>query len=697
MGDYIANLSFLADPLYWAVVVAAVLMVGAFGVIPGVGGPTIMAIALPILLFSDVDRVVGITFLAAMAGLGNTLDSIPAVLLGYPGAATQVTFLEGHQLAMRGEGARTLGAVYSVSALGGVVGALSLLAVLPVLRPIMLRFSFPEIAVMALFGVLMVAILSRGAMLKGLIAAALGLFLGTIGTSSIAGEARFSLGWLYLFDGLPLIPLTLGIFALPELIDLTMRGRPVSPPGSVSTREVLSGALYGIRRWRMVIRQSVFGVFLGAIPGIGSAVIDWLSYAFGMAFTKDKSNFGKGDLDGVLFAESAQNSKEAGQAIPSIAFGIPGGLSWAIILVAMTAFGVAPGPGMLDANQNLDVTMALVVTLALGNLMITMLGMVATGQLAKLTLIPYPLLAVALIPLMFSAAYQTNNSWGDILVVLATGVLGLAMKWWGWPRPPLILGFVLGPIIEDNLWKSVQAYGLEMVTRPLFIVLLVFVVGTTTALFLAMRKTAVEEELPQTEEPVQLDLQTVSSPLAQLEGGVGTSTPNVTQRRPAWLPTLRLHWRWETAFPVLLLGVSVWAFVETQGFITAASRFLPNWVSLALIILFVIYLVLTLTQQQKKFGIMDIGMRSGTDRTAVLRLLVVIGWLGMFFAAVLVVGIPLGSVLFAAVFGPLNVRFRGLNQLWSLAPAVLLAVVMFGFFGPVFYVEWPRSLVFENF
>ena len=697
MGDYIANLSFLADPLYWGVVVAAVLIVGALGVIPGVGGPTIMAIVLPILLFSDVDRVVGITFLAAMAGLGNTLDSIPAVLLGYPGAATQVTFLEGHQLAMRGQGARTLGAIYSVSALGGVVGALSLLAVLPILRPIMLRFSFPEISVMALFGVLMVAILSRGAMIKGLIAAALGLFLGSIGTSSIAGDARFSLGALYLFDGLPLIPITLGIFALPELIDLTMRGRPVSPPGSISTRDVFSGALYGIRRWRMVIRQSLFGVFVGAVPGIGSAVIDWLSYAFGMAFTKDKSNFGKGDLDGVLFAESAQNSKEAGQAIPSIAFGIPGGLSWAIILVAMAAFGVAPGPGMLDAGQNLDVTMALIVTLAIGNLMITMLGLVATGQLAKLTLIPYPLLAAALIPLMFSAAYQTNNSWGDILVVLATGALGLTMKWWGWPRPPLILGFVLGPIVEDNLWKSVQAYGLDMVTRPLFIILLIFVVGTITALLVAMRKTTFDENLPDTGKVDRPDSEQVPSSSPSLIGSSGMTPTNQARSSRTWAPQFRLRWRLETVFPLLLLGVSIWAFMETRTFAMAASRFLPSWVSLALIVLLAVYLLQELTERQAQPGIMDIGMRSGTDRTAALRLLIVSGWLGAFFAAVLVVGVPLGSVLFAAVFGLANVRLRGRRQLWSLVPAALLALLMFGFFGRVFYVEWPQSLVFGSF
>ena len=211
MGDYIAAFDFLTNPLYWAVLISAVL--------------------LPILIFNVLDPVIGLTFIAALGSLNNSLDSLPAVLLGYPGAATPVTFLEGHQLAMRGRAAHTLGAIYAVSAIGGIVGAVALLAAMPFLRPIIVRFSFPEIAAMALFGVFMVSALSRGAVIKGVIAGLLGVLFGTVGASIIAGDARFNLGGFYLYDGLPVIPTLLGFFALPELIDLTMRGRPVSPPG----------------------------------------------------------------------------------------------------------------------------------------------------------------------------------------------------------------------------------------------------------------------------------------------------------------------------------------------------------------------------------------------------------------------------------------------------------------------------------
>ena len=230
MGDYISALGILGQWEYWAALSAGVLIVGTIGLIPGVGITTVAAVALPFLLFNVSDPLVALTFLAAVGGVANTLDSVPAILLGYPSAATQVTFLEGHQLAMRGRAAHTLGAVYAVSALGGIVGAVSLLIVMPFIRPVLVKISFPEIAAMALFGVLMVSALSRGAMLKGVIGGLLGILIGTIGTSYISGLPRFDLGALYLFDGFPLIPTIIGLFALPELIDLTMRATPRGHP-----------------------------------------------------------------------------------------------------------------------------------------------------------------------------------------------------------------------------------------------------------------------------------------------------------------------------------------------------------------------------------------------------------------------------------------------------------------------------------
>ena len=689
MAEYIAALGFLGDPLYWTMLVLAVVLLGTIGLIPGLGSTTIAAIAIPFLLFNFGDNpTAGIIFLAALGGLNNTLDSVPAVLLGYPGAATQVTFLEGHQLAMRGRAAHTLGAVYAVSAIGGVVGAVALLAMIPFMRPILVRFSFPEIAAMAMFGVLMVSVLSRGAMIKGLISGLLGVLASTIGTDGIQGLPRLTFEQIYLLDGLPLIPTLIGFFALPELIDLTMTGRPVSAPGTVSTREVMSGVRYGAGKWRVAIRQSMFGVFMGAIPGIGSAVIDWLSYAFGIALSKDKTEFGRGSLDGVLFAESAQNSKEGGQAIPTLAFGIPGGSSWAIVLVGLLFYGIAPGLGMLD--QHLDVMVAIVVTLALGNLLITMLGMVATGHIAKVTLVPYPLLAAALFPLVFIAAFQSTTAWGDILVLIGAGMLGLAMKWLGWPRPPFILGFILGPIIEKNLWTAVGVFGpLGMMTRPISIILLIFAILSVIYLTKAMaRGTAVGQ---------------IASAAAQ-QGGVppvqgGSGDGPTAATAPGWgrrlLGRPRPRWTWDSLFPFAMLAVVIAFLVDVSGLNTGAAKFLPLYLSAALIPLILYETFRMNMYRSEQVDIMDLGMRTGTDRVAFRAFLGISAWLAAMVIGGAIVGLQYATVAFAVLFGFATLQWRGRKRLWALVPGVLVAAVVFGVLDAIMHVIWPDRVILD--
>ncbi len=689
MAEYIAALGFLGDPLYWTMLILAVVLLGTIGLIPGLGSTTIAAIAIPFLLFNFGDNpTAGIIFLAALGGLNNTLDSVPAVLLGYPGAATQVTFLEGHQLAMRGRAAHTLGAVYAVSAIGGVVGAICLLAMIPFMRPILVRFSFPEIAAMAMFGVLMVSVLSRGAMIKGVISGLLGVLASTIGTDGIQGLPRLTFEQIYLLDGLPLIPTLIGFFALPELIDLTMTGRPVSQPGTVSTREVMSGVRYGAGKWRVAIRQSIFGVFMGAIPGIGSAVIDWLSYAFGIALSKDKTEFGKGSLDGVLFAESAQNSKEGGQAIPTLAFGIPGGSSWAIVLVGLLFYGIAPGLGMLD--QHLDVMVAIVVTLALGNLLITMLGMVATGQIAKVTLVPYPLLAAALFPLVFIAAFQSTTAWGDILVLIGAGMLGLAMKWLGWPRPPFILGFILGGIIEKNLWTAVGVFGpLGMLTRPISIILLIFAILSVIYLTKAMsRGTAVAQI-------ASAAAQQGGVPPAQGGSGDGPAAATAAGWGRRLLGRPRPRWTWDSLFPFAMLAVVIAFLVDVSGLSTGAAKFLPLYLSAALIPLILYETFRMNVYRSEQVDIMDLGMRTGTGRVAFRAFLGISAWLAAMVIGGAIVGLQYATVAFAVLFGFATLQWRGRKRLWALVPGVLVAAVVFGVLDAIMHVIWPDRVILD--
>ena len=485
-------LGYLLDPVYWVVLLSVVALAALASAIPGMNAFLVMALAFPFILFEVDEPAIGLVALATISGVSNTLDSVPAILIGQPNAATQVTFLEGHQLARRGYAAHTLGAVYAVSALGGIVGAVLLTIAIPVARPFVLKFGFSEIAATGMVGIAMVIVLSRGAMVRGLIAALVGMLLGIIGSFGRLTVAPF-------FVPMPLVPFIIGLFALPELVDLMMSRRPVAAEGgSFGRSEVLRGVGYGVSRWKMTVRQSTFGVLLGAIPGVGSAVVDWLSYAFGVILTKDRSQFGKGSLDGVLFAESAQNAKEAGAALPTLALGVPGAPTWALVVVAMIPYGVAPGPEMLGTHAH--ITILLVITLALANLVISGIGVGVTGFLARLTAVPYPIIGAVVIPVALLAAFVDTTSWRGIQIVLGVGVMGLVMKRYSWPRPPMILGFILVDVIERNHFNALSIYEgyWGALTRPLTIVILFIAVAVSVVLLCSVmrmeRETAVSTD-----------------------------------------------------------------------------------------------------------------------------------------------------------------------------------------------------------
>ena len=615
MGELFSELgqaaAYLADPIYWIAVFVAVFVAAFTGMIPGASGVLIMALSIPFIveIFRGEQRAIGLVMLASMTGVNNTLDSIPAILFGQPSAATQVTFLEGHQLARQGKAAHTLGAVYAVSALGGIVGALVLAVLIPVSRPVILAFTPAEIAAVAFFGIAMVAALSAGAMVKGLTAGAIGILLGTVGIDPFTGTLRYVFDQPQLWTGLPIIAVTIGFFALPEMVDLAIARRPVAPPGSVvSTREVWRGSRDGLKRWRIMIRQSVFGVLMGAIPGVGAAVIDWLSYAFGIFWTKDKSQFGKGSLDGVLFAESAQNSKEAGQALPTLALGVPGGLAWALVLVAMLALDLTPGFRLLDDLA--DVTILFVITLAIGNLIITMIGILMTGQLAKLTRIPYPLIGGVFIPISILAAVINMTSYLAIPIIFAFAGIGIIMKLFQWPRPPLLLGIILGPIIEENFlsgmslvepvysiaWMTLSSpddvsnlsEALGVLTRPLTLVLIVVAFATA---FLFARSSR--------NQPLPSVSQRENSP-PTIAGASGTAPP------AQGLTNRLFHIR---NFPIFLAIAGAAAlYWGSLGFEAIETWFVPRAMAILIMALSLMQLVFHLRSGGRQGEIMDLGM-----------------------------------------------------------------------------------------
>jgi TctA family transporter len=465
-----AALFLVTDPHRLLLLFAGVCMGLAIGILPGIGGVAGTALLLPFTY--SMDPAAAMAILLGLGASTTTADPISAIVLGAPGhAASAATTLDGYPMTRRGEGGRALGAAYMSAMIGGLFGAVLLGLVLPIIRPFILLIGSPELLALAVFGISMVAVLSGNAPLRGLTCACFGMLLAMIGSDPQTGTLRWTMGTLYLWDGLPLVPLTLGIFALPELCDLLIsRTAVVSKDQLVDNRHgLLQGARDCFHHWFLVLRCSWIGAAMGAIPGVGAAVIDWISYGHALRSEKDAAKtFGTGDVRGVIAAESATSSREGGALIPTIVFGVPASSGMAILLGAFLMHGLVPGPEML--TKNLDITYSMVWSIAIANLVGSGLCFAFSGQLAKLATLRYTLILPVVLCLVYIGAFEGKRQWGDLYSLLFFGVIGWILKHLKWPRPPLVLGFILGGMLERYLFISIQRYGGAWVMRPVVIV-----------------------------------------------------------------------------------------------------------------------------------------------------------------------------------------------------------------------------------
>lgn len=304
------------------------------GILPGIGGIAGTALLLPFTV--GMDPYTAFAFLLGLGSTTATGDPIPAIMFGVPGGAgSAATVLDGLPMAKRGEAGRALSAAYMSSMMGGLFGAALMAVSLPILQPMVLYVGSPELLAFAVFGISAVAVLSGKTPLRGLIAAGLGVMLAMIGADPQTGTLRWTLGSFYLWDGLPLMPMVLGLFALPELCDLLIARTSIAPTARYSIKTgMLQGAKDCFTNWWLVLRCSWIGAGFGMIPGMGGAVIDWLAYGHALRTEKGaKETFGKGDVRGVVASESSNNAKEGGALIPTIAFGVPGSAGMAVLLV----------------------------------------------------------------------------------------------------------------------------------------------------------------------------------------------------------------------------------------------------------------------------------------------------------------------------------------------------------------------------
>ncbi|MBV8838346.1 MAG: tripartite tricarboxylate transporter permease [Alphaproteobacteria bacterium] len=487
-GAALHALALLLEPARLALLLIGVLIGLAIGAVPGLGGIVGLAVMIP--FTQTLDAHAAFALLLGMAAVVTSSDLIPAILFGVPGTVgAAATVIDGHQMARRGEAGRAFGAGFFASLVGGLIGAVVLAAAIPILRPLLLSVGSPELLSFSIFGLSMVATLSGRAPLKGLTVAGVGLMLAMIGSGTQTGTMRWTFEWLYLWDGLPIIPVTIGLFALPELAELAVLRTQIAAGKNekVSLLSQWAGVRDVIDNWWLTLRCGLLGTLLGSIPGIGSAVIDWIVYGYAKRTERDGDLFGTGDVRGVIAPESANNAKEGGHLVPTIAFGVPSGASMALLLTAFTMHGLVPGPDML--TKNLDVTYTIIWSLTLAHVIAAAICIFSSRGLAKLSETPPGMLLPIIIPMVFIAAFEATRSWGDLISLFVFGVVGWMMKRLHWPRPPMILGLVVGPIFERYLFISDQLYGSAWLLRPV-----VIAVGLLIAwvLFRPMRQTAVE-------------------------------------------------------------------------------------------------------------------------------------------------------------------------------------------------------------
>jgi putative tricarboxylic transport membrane protein len=435
----------------------------------GLGMPLVYAILLPVVV--RWEPVTGMALLIGASSVSAICAAYLPILFGIPGGSgSQATVLDGYPMGKRGEGRRALGASFMAGGMGCLVGTLTLAMAIPVAKPLIYLMGAPELFVVVLWGLSMVAVLAGRRPIKGLIAAVFGLLIATVGQQGQSGIMRFVFDQPYLLDGIPLSIIALALFGIPSALDLALTKIGVEQQPAPLKGSLLDGVKDTLREWWLVLRCSFIGVWVGIVPGIGSQVVDWLAYGHAAQTSKDAKNFGKGDVRGVIAPESANDAKDGGDLVTTLLLGFPQGVVTALFIVALLAWGYLPGPEMV--KKNLDIIYSVVWIQGISGVIGTLVGFVLAAQLAKLAQVRYSVMVPIIFIFVLMGAFSVNRDPIDLLVVVVFGIIGYLMKRFGYPRPAMILGLVLGGLMETYLYRSMASYGFSWLARPSVIVLL---------------------------------------------------------------------------------------------------------------------------------------------------------------------------------------------------------------------------------
>jgi len=449
-----------------------------FGAIPGLGGATALALLMPL--------TYGLDSFSALALSGGVMGAVPmggsitAILLNTPGTAPNAaTCLDGYPLAQQGKAGLAIGAAASANSVGGIIGTISVLAVLPVAKQLVLLFGPPEFFLLAILALVTVAGAARGKLVRGLISGGFGLMIAFIGYNDVSGGERFTLGIDYLWDGVHLVPALIGLFAVAEMIKLAVSGGSVTRNvDTVQITGMWSGVLATFRHWRTVLRGSLIGTFIGAIPGESGTVAAFLSYSLTVQASRNPESFGQGNVQGVIAPEAAINAKDGSALIPTLAFGIPSGAEMAVFLGILVLHGLQPGPVMLTQNQT--EIYGLVWALTASCILASSLGLFFVRPLARITLIDSQILVPIVVCVAMVGSYAVDGTIENVVVTAIFGVIGYLMIRFDYPRLTVIVALVLGGTAERNFQQALMmgdGHWSIFAQRPIALALIACIVG----------------------------------------------------------------------------------------------------------------------------------------------------------------------------------------------------------------------------
>ncbi len=428
-----------------------------FGALPGLGGVIALAIILPFTF--GMDPMVAFFFLSAIMGSIAFGGSISAILLNTPGTAPNAaTCLDGYPMACKGEARKALGISATASGLGAIFGIIVLALLIPIVRSIVMLFGPPEFFMLVLFGLITVAFAAKGNLLNGLFAGGVGILLSLIGYSPVFGILRFEMGSEYLWDGIEMIPFMIGIFAISELINYSIKGGKIAGEEQVVTGKMFDGVKEVFRHKACFFQSSVIGVVIGIIPGVGGTVANFIAYIAAMHTSDNPETFGTGNPAGIIASEASNDAKDGGALLPTVGFGIPGSAEMAVLLGGFILHGLEVGPLLI--RERLDIVFALLLGLLISNILASTFGLLMSKYLAKLTYINIYYIVPIVAVLCFVGAYVLRENIWDVVLALVAGVFGYFMMKFGFPNICLVIGFILGVLAEKAFHQSLMmSYG----------------------------------------------------------------------------------------------------------------------------------------------------------------------------------------------------------------------------------------------